>query len=379
MPQTLDSLYDDVIDDSVNQQLDHTKLPEYYVPDPDEEDFSPSIVNPHDLGHREFDEFGEEDEENQEHNTEQQDAIRDLLLTKGITDPHSINYENETTGEIEKVDFYDLPYEDQLEILKSSDRDIDYDLNDHEVDVVNFLRQNNVSFEEAVEYYKRQAVEEYLKENDTIDFTVDEYTDQELFLLDLKTKYDTLTDDELQLELEKETTHPDLFKKKIDKIREEYKALEVKAHEAEAQAEIDKENEKFEELKGSLIEVATATQEIGGLDLDDNERNQILTYILQKDVNGNSPLIKDLDNPKTLFNIAWYAVKGPEAFEFVHDYYKKEIDKRSKAAYDRGKQDAVKGMPSNPVNKVTNTDVQRNRINVTKRSGSMKHMDDLYN
>ncbi len=375
MPQNLDDLYDDVINDTEYQEFDHTTLPEYHVEDPDEEEFSASIINPHTLN------FEPDDDDDNPHTQtkEQKDAIRDLLLAKGIKDPNSINYENETTGEIEQVSFYDLPYEDQLEILKSSDKDIDFDLNDHEVDVVNFLRNNNVTFEEAVEYYKRQAIEEYLKENDATEFTVDSYTDQELFLLDLKTKYDTLTDDELQLELEKESGHPDLFKKKIDKIRAEYKSLEVKTKEAEVQAEIDQENEKFEELKGSLIEVATATQEIGGLDLDDNERNQILTYILQKDVNGNSPLIKDLDNPKTLFNIAWYAVKGPEAFEFVHDYYKKEIEKTRKLSYDKGRTDAVKGMPSNPVNKVTIQDNSRNRINVTKQSGAIKHMDDLYN
>jgi hypothetical protein len=375
MSQHLNDLYNDVIDDTEEEVFDHTTLPEYHVEDPDSEDFEASIMNPFSLQQQE--EFDEDGNQIARGNTPQQnDAIRDLLLAKGIKDPNAINYEDDN-GNIEKVNFYDLPYEDQLGILQSSDRDVDYDLNNHEVDVVNFLRENNVSFDEAIEYYKRQAIEEYLKENDTTEFTVDTYSDQELFLLDLKTKYDTLTDDELQLELDKETNHPDLFKKKIDKIREEYKDLEVRAKESEEQAVVDQENEKFEELKGSLINVATSTQEIGGLDLDDAERNQILSYILQKDVNGNSSLIKDLDDPKTLFNIAWYAVKGPEAFDFVHDYYKKEIERTRKAAYDRGRQEAVSGMPSNPVNKVT--DNSRNRTNVTRKGGTMKHMDDLYN
>jgi len=378
MSKHLDDLYDSVISNEEEEVFDQNTLSEYQVEDPDEEDYNATIINPFNLkGDYDIDGYEGDDEYNtpQKKNTPTQDAIKDLLLSKGITDPNSIKYENEN-GEVEDVNFYDLPYEEQLAILQSSDAEIDFGLTNHESDVVNFLRNNNVTFDEAVEYYKRQAIEEYLKENETTDFTVESYTDEELFLLDLKSKYDILTDEELQLELEKEKTHPELFKKKLDKIRTEYKDLEVKAKEAEAQLEIDIENDKFEELKGNLIEVATTTAEIGGLDLDDTEKNQILTYILQKDVNGNTALIKDLDNPKTLFNIAWYATKGQEAFDFVHDYYKKEIEKTRKISYDKGKQDAIKGMPSNPVNKVTD---QRNRQNATRRGRTMKHMDDLYN
>jgi hypothetical protein len=37
-----------------------------------------------------------------------------------------------------------------------------------------------------------------------------------------------------------------------------------------------------------------------------------------------------LNDPRKLLEIAWYAKKGQEAFETLHSYYKKEIDKVSR-------------------------------------------------
>lgn len=314
----------------------------------DEDDLSnPFFTNKNTEDEDEDSEETEEDEESEEGTEEELDsitesaAINELLLAKGIDNPKAVKFQDED-GEIVETNFYELPYEEQIEILKSSDSDINFGLQDSEIETINFLRRNNVSFEDAVEYYKRQAVEEYIKENSTNDFKVDNYTDEELFVLDLQSKFEDLTQEELEIELEKANAHPDLFKKKIDKIREEYRNLEDLEQQEEENRKQEEENEKFELLKNDLIEVATELEDIGGIDLEIADKNDILEFILLKDVNGKSNLDKLMSDPSKLFELAWYASKGQQAFDFIHSYYKKEIENVRKNTLEKAKADLSK-------------------------------------
>lgn len=268
------------------------------------------------------------------------EIVNKLLATKGI-EGTMIKYEGED-GEIEEVDFYSLPADEQLAILTSDDSDHNYGLDESEITTVNFLRENGVTFEEAIEYYKKQAIQEHLDSQNIVGIEVDQYSDEDLFAIDLKAKYDNLTEEDIKIELEKQLEHPELFKKKVDKLRTDYKQIEEEQIESARLQEEQDQEQKVIELRGKLISVAEGIEDIGGLDLDNNDKNQVLAYILDKDINGISPFIKSLDSPKQLFELAWYATKGKEAFDIVHDYYKKEIDKVNKSAYAKGKADALK-------------------------------------
>ncbi len=58
---------------------------------------------------------------------------------------------------------------------------------------------------------------------------------------------------------------------------------------------------------------------------------EVLQFLLSKDINGQSEFVKLLNDPNALFQLAWFATKGQEAFSTIHDYYKKEIDTARKA------------------------------------------------
>jgi len=302
----------------------------------------------------------DDDEEEEEYDDEDEDApseekveskvikstiIDQLLESKGIKD-NLVQFENEE-GVIEEVNFYTLPEEEQIAILKSNDQDINYGLQEQEIQTINFLRENGVSFEDAVEYYKREAIQEYIDSQNITGIEVDQYTDEDLFAIDLKAKYDELTEEEIQIELSKQLEHPELFKKKVDKLRTDYKKIEEEQKESVRLEQEQRERDKEVELRSSLITVAESMTDIGGLDLDTNDKNEVLTYILNKDINGVSPFLKSLDSPKQLFELAWYATKGKEAFEIVHEYYKKEIDKVRKTSYEKAKAELTK-KPSAP-------------------------------
>lgn len=308
----------------------------------------------------------EEDETLEADGLEESDTINDLLLAKGIKNPKAILYEAED-GTTQEIDFYSLPYNEQMSILKSDDREINYGLSDNEVATLNFLRENGVSFEDAIEYFKKEAVREYQDSLSDDSLKIDNYEDEELFVLDLKLKYEDLTEDQAVSALNAALQNPDLFKRQIERLRDEYRDIEIKNKEARNIERLSKEKEDYDALMNSLNDVAVNTEDIGGLDLTDEDKEDVMRYVLEKDLNGQSEFDKLKTNPDLMFKAAWFATKGQEAFDIVHSYYKNEIDKVRKSAYQKAKEDFEKKQ-----NKTTESTQPRKRtiIKKTDKAGS---------
>lgn len=278
------------------------------------------------------------------------DVITELLRNKGITDPSAIIFAEEDGTESTK-DFYSLSRQEQLELLESNDSDNDYGLEEVEIDAVNYLRENNITLDELIEYTKQQAIEEFQASQET-SFEIDSYTDEELYVADLKAKFDELTNEELEIELTKALENPDLFKKKIDRIRGDYKTLEEQSRAAETNATKASQEEAFAQITNALVNVANQTEDMYGIDLDVQDKEDIINSITDRDLNGVTPLVKALDDPANLFKAAWFVNKGEEAFNLLHNYYRKEIEEVRKTAYSKGKDEALKGFPNVPINKI---------------------------
>lgn len=327
-----DSLYEDLLDDDdtleEGEGLDGLQPIDEEIDETDvdiEDDDAGFFDNIEDQEDEDFEDEEDEESEDQEDETEEQDdLITSILKSKGIDNPEKIKYEDET-GEIVEVNFYDLDKEEQLAILNSNDSDINYGLSDHELEVVNYLRNNKVSFQDTIEYFSRQAIEDYIRDSYNQGFSIDSFDDEELFKLDLKSQYEDLTEEEVQLQLEKELEHRELFDKKIKRIRQEYLEAEATQLEEQNRKEAEQREEEYSKLNDSLKSVATSVSDIGGLDLSDEDKNEVLSFILDRDMNGVSDFIKLLDDSEQLFQLAWFALKGQEAFNTLHDYYKKQI------------------------------------------------------
>ena len=248
-------------------------------------------------------------------------VIDDLLSIKGITDG-KIKVIKEDQSE-EEIDFYSLTKEEQIEILNSSDLDHDYDLEDDEIELINELRSKGVSWKDYLEQIKSSVTPIEAS------YEIDSFDDQELFLLDLKHKYD-LTNEELEKELEKELQDENLFKKKIDKIRAEYKELEDQQKQIQ-QAEFEaSQKQRYEDFANTMVDVATKTSEFHGIELEDNEKNEVLSFILDLDENGTSNFYKTLNNPTKLYEAAWFLKYGKDAFNALSGAYEAEINKLKK-------------------------------------------------
>ena len=227
-----------------------------------------------------------------------------------------------TKKTIEEIDFGSLDREEQLNILKEI---TDPSLSDHEKEVIGYLRKNRVSFNEVIDYFAEQRLQEYLKAKPEavppIVYSIDEYTDDELYLADLKSKYPSFTDDELISKLNIAKSDENLFTKEIYILRENYKAEENRARKEAEYAE----QQKYEALQQNLIHAAEAFSEISldasdpqsdSLIIEDLDRNQILAYLLNRDKDGKSQLVKDIENPGTLIELATFRIRHKDIINY---------------------------------------------------------------
>jgi len=209
------------------------------------------------------------------------------------------------------------------------------DYTDYERNVIDYLRKNNTDLQGVINYFSQKAVEDYLSENpDKVrqkEYTIDDYTDDELYISDLKIKFPDFTDEELNERLESAKVNEDLFKKEVDALRTYYKEQEDKmAKDAEEAAKQDYEN-----LQNSLLNAASRFTEIkfdiedakdpGGFEIEDSDRQRALAYLLATDQEGQSQFDRDLSDPNALFELAYLRTSARDLLTGTSQYYKKVI------------------------------------------------------
>lgn len=306
-------VFDD-LDSMVNQIQDNDQAQQQ---NDDDQDYNRNWIN-------------DDDDYNTDINDDDQpkDLITTLLQQKGIN-RNSIQIQNEE-GEMEEVNFDDLSEEEKLDLLSApASQD---PISDDELKTINYLRTNKMSLQDLIKWQREEAVKEYLAQSQEPQYNVDSMTDDELYMFDLQDRYEDITDEELQQELENAKSNEALFQKKIASLRKEYKELEDQNAAAQQQKEREEYEQQFNQLAQSLVDVARSSKELHGLLLEDEDKEAVLSFLLDKDANGQSGFYKLLEKPESLFKMAWYAIKGEEAFENINNYYKGVIEKTRRQA-----------------------------------------------
>lgn len=286
-------------------------------------------------------------EEDSDEFTDEEDILTSYLKSKGIN-PDSIKFQTES-GDIEEVSFDNLSREEQLQLLGNEDIEEQYGLEDDEIKLINQLRENKLSVSEYNNYIAQQAVQQYIQSQQGKEnvMQVDLIPDDELYIIDLKTRIPELSDEEALEELELAKANTNTYNKKIQSIRDEYKGREeelLKEEQEKALAEQQAEAEQFEKVIVETIQ-NNSSFDLGdsALELTVDDKNELASFILDTDVAGVRYLAKALNDPNTLIKMAWYALKGEEAFSQISDYYKQEIAKAAKYNYQKGYDDAKNG------------------------------------
>lgn len=253
---------------------------------------------------------------------ERTDFISGVLRKYGI-DANAIQIQNEE-GELEEVSFDDLTDEEKMELFESASAP---SINDHELNDLNVLRANRMSLADMIQWQREEAVKEYLAQASTPQYTVDGLSDEDLYVYDLHDRYPEMTDEELEQELDHAKQNQALFEKKMTALRNEYKQLEDEQIAQQKQQASEAKEQEFNMLAQSLVHVANSTNELHDLILEDEDKEAVLSFLLDRDANGQSQFYKLFEDPQKLFELAWYAKFGKQAFADVNDYYKKVIEK----------------------------------------------------
>ena len=286
---------------------------------------------------------------------QEDDIIISMLKQIGISDPSKIKFENDE-GEIEEVSWDSLSAEEKMNILTPESPDPNYGLEEPEINFINLLRDAGITPEEYINYQREQAIEEYRQALEgNPQYEVERLTDEDLYALDLQSRVPDMTDEEVAIALEHEKANPELFEKKMQGIRAEYKALEDERRQNEELLEQQQKQEQFEAFQSDVLDAIESLDEVGGvkLNLDEDDMEEVANFILSLDSAGVSYLGKALDDPQTLARMAWFALKGDEAFATITDYYDKEIAKEKRSAYEAGYEDAKKGIQPKSTRKPT--------------------------
>lgn len=256
------------------------------------------------------------------------DYMETFLKSFGIEDGKTLKFENDD-GTTEDIDFNSLSNKEKLEILKDLTTP---QLQEHEIETINYLRRNNATMQDVVEYYQQKAIQEYIEKNGAPEkvYSVDEYKDEELYMADAKAKYPDMTDEELLSDLEAAKENEALFNKKVEAIRKQYKAIEDKEKADAEQAERDR----VENFKNSIQSTLDNFNEISldytdakadSLTIEASEKNKILEYITKQDANGMTQLYKDLNDAEKLISFAWWTNYGQESISSITKYFQKQL------------------------------------------------------
>lgn len=263
--------------------------------------------------------YQDPDSDNQPERT---DFVANVLKKHGI-DVNAISIQNEE-GEEEIVSFDDLTEDEKMELYELA---TESSITDSELEALNTLRRNQMSLSDMIQWQREEAIKEYLAQSDHVQYKIDELKDDDLYVFDLHERYPDMTDEELVQELEFAKQSEALFNKKIAALRTEYKQLEDENIEQQKLQASEAKEQEFNMLAQSLVNVANSTNELHDLILEDEDKEAVLSFLLDRDANGQSQFYKLFEDPQKLFELAWYAKFGKQAFADVNDYYKKVIEK----------------------------------------------------
>lgn len=274
---------------------------------------------------------------------EEGDLIESLLKRQGINDPTRIKFEGED-GIIKERDWDELSYNEQLNILTSdSSSNPEIDLDDDEIDLINTIRSSKISPAEYLDAVKNQAINDYASKETHQEprYSVDDYTDDELFIYDMQARMPDMTDDELREALENAKSNETVYQKQVNGIRNEYKQLENNKFQQEQAIAQQEYQQQYQQYANAIIDAIDNQSDIAGIFELEDEDKQLLAYsILGQDQAGISNLAKAVNDPTTLVKMMWFALNGERAFQEIDEYYKDQITKARQSGYEKGKQEA---------------------------------------
>ena len=296
------------------------------------------------------------------------DLISHMLKAKGISNPESIKYEDETTGAIVEKRFNELPLEERIGILTATDSEqptYPINLSDDEKELFDTLAENNISWGEYIQYVQEQAILEFQRSAEIEAQSIDSIPDEQLYMLDIKSRFPDLTDDEIIEALNIEKSNQYIWNKKVEGLREVYKEREREAREeAELLAQQERDQSDYE-LREQIIDSLVNLDSIGQFELEDEDKEEIFDFITNTDVAGERYIARTLKDPNKLVEMAWFALNGETALKNLENYYVDQMKAYNQASYNKGYEEGLKAAGKTTKKSEPSSVVVKNTANPT--------------
>lgn len=277
-------------------------------------------------------------------NLDNEGLILSLLKSKGIEDISKIKFENDE-GEIDEVDWNSLSSKDKLNILNSSLEEKS-ELDASEMELINAIRNSQLTPAEYVQYLQRVSVENYIQNtsNEMQTYSVDQYSDDELYVMDLINRTNDITQEEAEEALERAKSNEALFKKQIGAIRNEYKKAEEESLQYAKLKQEQEAQEQFNQFAESIENSIINFKEFSGceLNMSNEDMQDLYSFITGTDNAGNNWFSKALNDSDSIVQMAWFLLNGEKMIQDINEYYQREITNVRKESYNKGLKDAAK-------------------------------------
>lgn len=285
------------------------------------------------------------------------DIISEYLKQRGVSDISKIKYEGDDGEETER-NWDTLDAEEKLQILNQLDTGNDVGLDDNEIQLINAIRNSNMTPSEYLNYIGSTAVSNYaqnLQASQTPEYTVNQYSDDELFVADMLSKLgrDNVTNDEINEALDKAKSNMDLYKKQVEVIRKEYQQKEDIKAQQEQYLEQQEAQEAYNQFAGAIYHQINDLNELRGFELNmtDDDKDELFQFLTGYDGAGISNFSKALNDPEVVTRMAWFALYGDQMMDDVSQYIAQQIAKVRKDSYQKGAADAQSGNIKDQFNK----------------------------
>lgn len=260
------------------------------------------------------------------------DLTRELLTRQGIIDINKIKFQDESGAVVERS--WDSLSNDEKIMILSHQEDPETSLDDEEIKLINKIRDLGMTPGQYIQSLQVQ-------EQPITTYSVDELSDDDLFVLDILDKMgeDNITEEEVQELLNNAKANENLYKRQVASLRVYYKDLEQKLEQQKEEERILAEEQRYtqysEGIKNSIRNFNSFDDAPVELSLEDME--DLANYILTKDVSGRSEFDKLFFHPDQITKAAFWALNGPKLMN--------EYQNQIKEAYLRGYNETHKQAP----------------------------------
>jgi hypothetical protein len=232
-----------------------------------------------------------------------------------------------------------------LSITTAPDVAEQYGLDDTEIDLINWTREQNKPIQESIEELAQARAAQILALNNSNSTDFASMDDDAVTMRWLKENDPEASEEDLAEELARQKDSK-LYQKNSARLRDQF----VSDQQAVLQQQQQRDQEEFyQSLEQERSEIATAVnsiKDVAGFEISDEDKNEILHDLLEVNEYGDSLFMeKVFSDPNELFKAAWFYKNGTSVLDNLEKYYKNEVAR----AYQLGKTETMNGMSPNPI------------------------------